>query len=92
MTAFLGGHPDFRLGGRIFATLGYPDTDSGMVKLTSEHQAAWIDAEPDVFSKVKGAWGKGGATHVNLRAAKKADMRKALKDAWGNLDSPPKRR
>lgn len=85
------GHPDFRLGGRIFATLGYPDTSCGMVKLTLDQQGAWIAAEPEVFSRVKGAWGKGGATLVHLRAAKKMDVRKALKDAWRNLDSPPKR-
>ena len=36
------GHPDFRLGGKIFATLGYPDASWGMVKLTPEQQAAWI--------------------------------------------------
>jgi YjbR len=29
-------HPDFRVAGKIFATLGYPDKTRGMVKLSPE--------------------------------------------------------
>ena len=64
-------HPDFRVrGGKIFATLAYPDKKWGMVKLTSEQQEEFVRAEPGVFVPVKGGWGRGGATSVLLRAAK----------------------
>ena len=85
------GHPDFRLGGRIFATMGYPDAGWAALKLTPDQQARWIDAEPDVFVPMKGAWGKQGCL-VNLRAAKTAAVRRALTAAWRNLDDPPKKR
>jgi hypothetical protein len=68
-------HPDFRAGGRIFATLAYPGDDCGMVKLTPEQQKIFIQAEPEVFFPAKGAWGRGGATHVSLANAKKATLR-----------------
>ena len=62
------GHPDFRVRGKIFATLG-PDEDWGMVKLTAEQQAALIASEPEVFKPASGAWGRGGATIVQLNEA-----------------------
>src|SRR6266403_5305169 len=71
-------HPDFRVGGRIFATLGYPDEEWGMVKLTSEEQENFIRANPDVFGPVKGAWGRRGNTNVYLSAAKIDKIREAL--------------
>lgn len=79
------GHPDFRVGGRIFATLGYPDDSWAMVKLTPEQQEAFVSAEPSVFVPVKGGWGRGGATNVRLRAAKSASLRVALATAWRNV-------
>jgi hypothetical protein len=79
------GHPDFRVGGRIFATLGYPDEEWGMVKLTPEQQEALVAAEPEVFRPVKGKWGLGGATSVHLRAAKAASVRLAMGAACQNL-------
>ena len=78
------GHPDFRVGGRIFATLGYPDEGWGMVKLTPEQQEAFVAAEPAVFAPVKGGWGRRGATQVRLRAAKAQSVRTALAAAWRN--------
>ena len=48
------GHPDFRVGGKIFATLGAPDEDWGMVKLTPEQQKQFIREEPEIFVPVKG--------------------------------------
>ena len=83
------GHPDFRVGGKIFATLGYPGADWGMVKLTPEQQQQWIDAEPDVFTPVKGGWGRKGATSVRLEAANPKNLRGAMIDAWRNV--APKR-
>jgi hypothetical protein len=62
-------HPDFRVGGRIFASLG-PDLTWGMVKLGEEEQQAFVRAEPEVFEPGPGAWGRGGATYVRLKAAR----------------------
>ena len=56
-------HPDFRVGPRIFATLGYPDADWAMVKLPPEMQEMYVTAEPAVFTPVKGAWGRRGSTN-----------------------------
>ena len=78
-------HPDFRVGGRIFATLGYPNDDSAMVKLSSDEQKEFVRTSPGVFTTVKGAWGRQGATNVRLPQAKIAAVREALKVAWGNL-------
>jgi hypothetical protein len=81
-------HPDFRVSGKIFATL-WPDGKFGMVKLSEAQQAAFTQSEPDVFQPVKGAWGRQGCTSVLLRAAKKATVRRALAAAWRN--TAPKR-
>jgi hypothetical protein len=77
-------HPDFRVGGKIFATLGYPSAGWAMVKLMPDQQQDFVHAEPEVFVAVKGAWGRRGATNVRLKAAKKADLRRALEAAWRN--------
>ncbi len=82
-------HPDFRVGGKVFATLGYPEKGYGMVKLPPKEQVFFIEAEPDVFAPAKGAWGLRGATTVRLRAAKKTSLRRALAAAWRN--TAPKR-
>jgi hypothetical protein len=71
-------HPDFRVRGRIFATLGYPNDDWGVVCVSPAEQARLTTAEPDVFVPVKGAWGRDGSTQVNLRVAKTPSVRKAL--------------
>lgn len=83
------GHPDFRVRGKIFATLYYPDETLGMVKLTPEQQEAFVSAEPTVFAPVKGGWGLRGATNVRLGAAKTKSLRVALAAAWRNV-APPK--
>jgi hypothetical protein len=82
-------HPDFRVAGKIFATLGYPDKTRGMVKLSPEEQHYFSKDYPDVFIPVKGAWGRQGATSVHLKAAKKETLRKAIESAWRN--TAPKR-
>ena len=51
------GHPDFRVGGKIFATLGYPDEHFAVVLLTPDEQAAFVRAAPRLFTPVKGGWG-----------------------------------
>ena len=77
-------HPDFRVGGRIFASLGYPDKQRGMVKLFPDQQAAFVAADPRGFVPVKGAWGKQGCTSVLLESAKKVKVKEALYAAWRN--------
>src|SRR5579862_2718499 len=78
-------HPDFRVCGKIFATLGYPKPDWAMVKLNPEQQHLFTQAEPDAFVCVKGTWGKRGATNVVLKAAKKESVQRALAAAWRNI-------
>ncbi len=77
-------HPDFRVAGKIFATLAYPDKSWAMVKLTPEQQHYFSKDEPEVFLAVNGAWGRRGATRINLKAAKKESVQKALQAAWEN--------
>ena len=77
-------HPDFRVGGKIFATLGYPESGVGMVKLFPDQQKDLVRAEPEAFAPVNGLWGRRGATYVRLKAAKKASVRRALAAAWRN--------
>ncbi|MDE3109019.1 MAG: MmcQ/YjbR family DNA-binding protein [Acidobacteriota bacterium] len=77
-------HPDFRVAGKIFATLSYPDPKWAMVKLTPEQQAEFVAADPAVFVPVKGGWGRKGATIVKLRPAKTASVRSAITAAWCN--------
>jgi hypothetical protein len=79
------GHPDFRVGGKIFATLGAPDDAWGMVKLTREQQRQFVRDTPTVFVSVKGAWGKQGCTNVCLKPATKAIVSGAMVAAWRNL-------
>ena len=80
-------HPDFRVAGKIFATLGYPDKAHAMVKVTPVEQQMLVEAEPTVFSPVTGAWGRKGCTSVALKPAKVDSMKKALKAAW-ELNAP----
>ena len=84
------GTADFRAGKRIFATLGYPDADWGMVKLTLEQQSVLVEAEPDIFRPVPGGWGKQGNTNVRLANADPATLKSALTMAWGNVAPKPR--
>lgn len=78
------GHPDFRVGGKIFATLSHPDKDWAMVKLTPEQQEELLRTEPAIFVPVKGGWGRQGATQVRLKAATKRAIAPAVGAAWRN--------
>ena len=82
-------HPDFRVGGRIFATLGYPNENSAMVKLSSDEQKEFVRSSPGVFTTAKGAWGRQGSTIIYLPAATIDIVREALTAAWQN--TAPKR-
>jgi hypothetical protein len=86
------GHADFRVSGRIFATLGYPDAKWGMVALTPEQQEDAL-REHEAMSPAKGAWGAKGATLVRLAAVDEDTLGAALTQAWQNAvaKSTPKR-
>ena len=84
-------HPDFRVQGKIFATLGYPDNDWAMVKLTPEQQAEFVHDHPEVFSPVKGAWGLQGSTRVRLAKARKVILQSAVQAAWQNAVAASRR-
>ena len=75
-------HPDFRVGGRIFATLGYPGAGWAMVALTPADQVAFVAMKPEAFAPVKGKWGAQGATSVVLKHARVPVVRAALAAAY----------
>lgn len=77
-------HPDFRVGGKIFATLGYPDKSWGMVRLPPEAQDNFLCEFSKAFAPVKGAWGRQGATSVRLSLVEKVTLEQALRIAWRN--------
>ena len=76
------GHPDFRVNGKIFATLNYPDETWGMVKLPMEQQDELVQTRPEAFVPVKGAWGRQGGTNVRLEAVDESTLQHALRLAW----------
>jgi hypothetical protein len=76
------GHPDFRVGGKIFATLAYPDRSSAVVMLDTDEQAFFMRLDGAAFAPVSGAWGRKGSTLVHLRTAKTALVRDAIEAAW----------
>ncbi len=93
------GAPDFRVGGRIFATLASEGKGYGNLMLTPEIQAAFIADAPQVFLPVFGGWGRNGATHIRLSEADEDLLLGALRAAWKlrveknqSLNSPAARR
>jgi len=92
------GHADFRVGGRIFATLASADKGFGNVKLTLEQQAAFVEELPDIFLPIAGGWGRTGMTHVRLSTVSEDVLEGALRVAWklrvdanSKVNKPPKR-
>ena len=79
------GHPDFRVCGKIFATLGYPDTGWAMAKLTPSQQHRFVGEHPDCFKPVNGGWGRRGATNVSLFTVTAPLARRALALAHRNI-------
>lgn len=75
------GHPDFRVFGRIFATL-WVEEERLVLRLSRAQQAEWIEAEPDLFEAVEGAWGRRGWTSLTLWEADEAVLAAALLAAW----------
>ncbi len=76
------GAADFRVGGRIFATLASIKQGYGNLMLTPEQQAAFVEELPEVFIPVAGGWGRNGATHIKLAAANEDLLTGALRTAW----------
>jgi hypothetical protein len=76
------GSPDFRVGGRIFATLASAKQGYGNLMLTLEQQAAFVEELPEVFVPIAGGWGRMGMTHIRLAAAKEEVLAGALRTAW----------
>jgi len=94
------GNPDFRVGGRIFATLSGQARGRGVLKLTLEQLAAFVAELPEVFEPVEKGWGRMGMTYLVLDRADEETMRGALMTAHRNVESkqaasmrkPPKKR
>jgi hypothetical protein len=76
------GAPDFRVGGRIFATLASQAQGYGNLMLTPNQQAAFVEELPEVFVPIAGGWGRMGATHIRLAAASEDVLAGALHTAW----------
>lgn len=76
------GSPDFRVGGRIFATLAAQAQGYGNLMLTPEKQAEFVAEAPEVFIPVPGGWGRNGATHLSLATASEDLVYGALQTAW----------
>jgi hypothetical protein len=77
-----GGHPDFRVKGKIFATLGYPDERYGTLVLSPQDQSILVHSHPKAFKPAAGAWGRMGSTSVLLRLAPRRAVEAALEAAW----------
>jgi hypothetical protein len=78
------GSADFRVGGRIFATLASEHLGYGNLMLTTEQQAAFVAELPDAFLSIPGGWGRMGMTHIVLAKASKEVLEGALQTAWRN--------
>ncbi len=76
------GSPDFRVGGRIFATLASAKQGYGNLMLTPEQQAAFVEELPEVFVPIAGGWGRMGMTHIRLAKSKEEVLAGALRAAW----------
>jgi len=76
------GQPDFRVGGRIFATLASAKQGYGNLMLTLEQQTAFVEELPEVFLPIPGGWGRMGMTHIRLAAANQDVLAGALRTAY----------
>ncbi len=76
------GAADFRVGGRIFATLASERQGYGNLSLTPEMQTEFVEEQPDIFLPIPGGWGRMGMTHIRLSAANEDMLTGALRAAW----------
>jgi hypothetical protein len=89
------GNADFRVGGKIFATLSLEKQGYGVLILTIELQAGMVEDEPEVFSPVPGGWGRQGCTRVSLARVTPDILEAALRTAWRSrvaLNARPRKR
>jgi hypothetical protein len=75
------GNPDFRVGGRVLATLWVEEARL-VLRLSPADQAALCAAEPDLFTPLDGAWGRRGWTNLDLDGCAEETLRAALLAAW----------
>lgn len=85
------GHPDFRVNGRIFATL-QANMESGAVMLAPDEQQEFLRTHPKTFTPASGAWGRQGSTMVKLAGAEPASVRAAILVAWQRALTLPARK
>jgi hypothetical protein len=83
------GKADFRVDGKIFATLALESEGYGVLLLKTDQQAGMVEDEPEIFSPVPGGWGRNGATRVHLAKVAPDILEGALRTAW--LRKAPKR-
>lgn len=76
------GSADFRVGGRIFATLASQQQGYGNLMLTPQQQAEFVEEQPAIFVPIAGGWGRMGATHIRLAATNEDMLAGALRTAW----------
>src|SRR3974390_614571 len=76
------GQPDFRVGGRIFATLASAKQGYGNLMLTLEQQKSFVEEMPEAFLPIPGGWGRMGMTHIRLEVATEGVLHGALDTAW----------
>ena len=76
------GQADFRVGGRIFATLAAQEAGYGNLMLTVDEQQVLVDEMPEIFLPIPGGWGRMGMTHVRLKEADEDILAGALQTAY----------
>jgi hypothetical protein len=76
------GHPDFRVGGKIFATLGFPNEGRAVLVLSPEEQEEVMSQHPEMFEPVPGGWGRRGSTQVLLKQITQSVLEAAMRKAW----------
>lgn len=89
------GAVDFRVGGRIFATLASVQQGYGNLMLNVAMQTDFVGEQPDVFLPIAGGWGRMGMTHIRLAAANEDVLRGAIEAAWRlrvAKNAPPKKK
>lgn len=73
--------PSFRHQGKIFATYWIRE-NKAMLKLSPVQQSVFCSFDKQVFFPASGAWGKQGATMVELKLVRKDMFKDALSLAY----------
>ena len=80
--------PGFWIRNKIFATI-HADKNYVMAKFSAIDQSVFCAYNREVMFPVPGAWGKYGATFINLKKIRKSMLLDALTTAWKTA-APPK--